>query len=520
MQYQLLSYKQHLTGYVKNVCIVPVLLLSLCFCISCASLPHTDAGFVASHDKTYYGSIRQRAIGPILEHQETHDGKTFDTVRPLYSYTHDVSTDTSIFDFLWPLCTIKSANERKSGRFLTAIWRSCVQTNGTKQSLLWIFPILFTGRDSQGTNYFALFPLGGTINKILGKESIQFVLFPIYMKMKDKQYTEHNILWPVIAWTISSDTNRYAFRVFPFYGESSRAGQKNMFIMWPLWTSVRYQKPVPNEGTGFLLFPLFGRVHLQNQDTWWILPPFFKIAHGKMGSEVNAPWPFVQWREGKTSRLYIWPLWGKNTEGKNWSAFILCPIGWLSKSDYDNSEIRRYYFLPFIYYEATITKTKTTNINQEKIASKTISADATIHSQSASHNVNTRNVTSRYFKFWPLFSYRREDDVSQIRVLSLWPLKHTHAVERNLLPLWTLFSTERAEKGGETEFLWGLFRHTWQTDGITKTSLFPLFNTYSDGSGNTNGWNILGGIIGYKREGLQKRYKLLYFIQWRTGDES
>jgi hypothetical protein len=510
MQNQFLNYKNYLTTFVKNGCITLALSLLLCFCISCASIPNIDAGFVASSDKNSDGSIRQRAVGPLIEHQETSDGKTFDAVRPFYSSVHDTQTDRAVFDVLWPLCTIKTSKEENSGRILTGIWRNWISTNDTKQSLLWIFPFLFTGKDADGRNYFALFPLGGTINKILGKETIQFVLFPLYMKTKDKECTEHNILWPVVAWTESNDTNRYTFRIFPFYGESRRIGQKNSFVMWPLWTSVQYQKPAPHEGSGFLLFPFFGRVHLENQEMWWILPPFFKIAHGKMGSEVNAPWPFIQWRDGKASRLYVWPLWGKHTEGNSWSAFVLWPVGWLNKSDYGRSEIHRYYFLPFIYYEATIKKKESSNPGLKKTSSNVTPVDSDVHSQTASDDATS--VSSRYFKLWPLFSYRREEDISQTRILAFWPLKHTPAVERNLSPLWTLFSTEQSEKGGETEFLWGLFRHRWQVNGTRSTCLFPLFNIYSDK--DANGWDILGGFLGYRREGLQKKYKLLYFIQW------
>ncbi len=131
--------------------------------------------------------------------------------------------------------------------------------------------------------------------------------------------------------------------------------------------------------------------------------------------------------------------------------------------------------------------------------------------------LNEDEVFARYFKLWPLFSYQRDEDVSRFRTVALWPIKNAPAIERNWAPLWSLYARERSGERLQTELLWGLYRRQRSEDG-GRISVFPLLQASSAKSKNgckrDKSWSLLYGFVGYKREGLQKQFKMLYFLKF------
>jgi hypothetical protein len=126
-------------------------------------------------------------------------------------------------------------------------------------------------------------------------------------------------------------------------------------------------------------------------------------------------------------------------------------------------------------------------------------------------------VDGRYFKLWPLLSYRRENALSRIRGVELWPVKDMDGIERNWGPLWTLYTHASHERVTEDELLWGLFRYRRDEEKIHNLSLFPLFRVSQSPAGGspTGGWSVLLGLVGYEKEGLRKTLRLLYIpIRW------
>jgi hypothetical protein len=124
-------------------------------------------------------------------------------------------------------------------------------------------------------------------------------------------------------------------------------------------------------------------------------------------------------------------------------------------------------------------------------------------------------VLERYFKFWPLVSYHREESVMRLRVLALWPGCDAGAVERNYAPLWSLYSRRRSAGDVEDELLWGLCSYRRNTEGAMRFSLFPVFEIERDpGDGDRKRWSLLKGLIGWERRELNKRWRLLYWIRF------
>jgi hypothetical protein len=82
------------------------------------------------------------------------------------------------------------------------------------------------------------------------------------------------------------------------------------------------------------------------------------------------------------------------------------------------------------------------------------------------------------WKLWPLARGVRSAEGSLWEVLALWPFERAEAIERNWAPCWRLFQWERDASGME--------------------------------------WSLLHGVLGYKREGMKRSWKLFF---WSLGEE-
>ena len=192
-----------------------------------------------------------------------------------------------------------------------------------------------------------------------------------------------------------------------------------------------------------------------------VFPPFFRWSRTGDLKALNCPWPFVQYSSGETDKLYLWPLWGRRSSSGFNSTFLLWPIIRSETTEKDDLVTRRFKCVPVISYES-------------------------------------RPPEHRYFKLWPLFSYRREEDIARTRALALWPRKETPGIERNYAPLWTLYSRTRSGALREDDLLWGLFRYRRQLE--------------TKGDPQSKELSALFGLVRYEREGLRRQFRLLYFI--------
>jgi len=506
-----------------------------------------DAGFVASRDLTPDGTPRFRAVGPIVEEQAV-DGKIFAAVRPFYSRVGDEEDQRLLQDFLWPVAMVKDFRGETYWRVLCAFGHDFDNTQSGSRFRFIVFPIVYTGKDIHGERYFAVFPIGGKVNEFLGRDTIRFVLFPLYMYSAINDVETHDVLWPIVSRTSGHDISR--FRVFPFYGQSTRDGLwTKRFAMWPIWTSANYTYPDGQTGGGFVLWPLFGHAKLTDQESWMFLPPFFRWSWNDKGYRAgNSPWPFFQYScGGNEERLYLWPLWGARSTENYRSSFFLWPIGSTLDVDRGTEQVYRFSIFPFMFYEKKTAKAGVRDQppsptggaprgpgvrdlppwpidlgepGESGVSDRGSNTEFRVSSVESVSNAPANLVgTGRYFKLWPLISYLREDDSIRIRLPDLWPGKQLSAVERNMAPLWTLYSHVRVDGAGEDELLWGLFRRSNDSNGRRHFSLFPLFSCDRSVEDDSLGWSFLMGLTGYKREGLRKTYRVLYFLRFSTEQE-
>jgi hypothetical protein len=300
----------------------------------------------------------------------------------------------------------------------------------------WLLPFYFQGRGAGGENYFALFPLGGTIREFLGRDDIAFVLFPLFGKSRVNEVKTTSVLWPVFSHTRGDGIARD--RIFPIYGKSALAGKyEKKFVFWPIWNSAEYFYE-DNPGKTWILFPFCGRAKMEKESTFWILPPFFRFTDGEEENRLLCPWPFIQKKESERhDKFYVWPLWGRDRYegGLKHRNFVLWPFLWSERTEQAHLTKTRRMALPFFFSERGYLKEE--GVPKDK-----------------------QEMISNYWKIWPLVSWQREGRTSRFRFLELWPIKNSAPIERNWSPLWTLFKRTHKEDVVRSELLWFL----WQSE--------------------------------------------------------
>ena len=393
-------------------------------------------------------------------------GAHFAAWRPFYSSS--VDGERWHKDYLWPLYMRKGFKDETAGQLLFFGYSQDFSPE-TDRHRNWVLPFYFQGTDAAGEDYFALFPLGGTIHEFLGRDRIWFALFPLYAESEINEVHTTSVLWPIGSKTTGEGIDR--FRVWPLYGRSSLEGEfEKQFVLWPFYNSVRYTNE-RNPGGGFVLIPFYGHVVTERgEDQWW-LPPFFRYSRGEGQRMIHAPYPFIQWSDGEVYRRYFWPLYGRKVSGNLTRQFWCWPVAWASRVrrvDYDQRLVS---VLPVFQYEAKAAK-------------------------QATESNEPGEVFERYWKVWPLMSWERNQEDSRFRMLELWPLRNTAGIERNWAPLWTLYRREQVDGTVGHHLLWGLYR---QSRGEASSE-----------------WSLLKGLVGYKKNGSDRS---LQFLFMRFGDE-
>jgi hypothetical protein len=453
----------------------------------CVSTPRSqiDAGPIYQRDVDLHGNRVLQAVGPLIEKQASPSGMDFKALRPFWSRVADTSEDRTVSDFLWPIGMSKVRQGERDWRFFPAYGHDFDISQRHSRHRWAVFPFLFGGRSLQNERYFSVFPFGGTLHEFLGRDRILFVLFPLYAYSEMNAIRTHSILWPIYSRSKGDGVDR--LRVWPFYGISRNVDRwTKRFVMWPFWTSVQYEYP-DQKGGGFVFFPFYGQVDVGDRHARMLVPPFFKVEWaGESHLAWNAPWPFLQYSRGEIDKLYVWPLYGRKQAENEKQWFALWPL--ISHRQTTRPDVIRKHFraVPLVYFESTIQR------------------------QMVDAHVETENeALSRYFKLWPLFSYRREANCSMFRVLALWPLKRTPGIERNWAPLWSVFTRQRLGETIDSELLWGLYRRRRSPDGGS-LSVFPFIQSRRDD--DTRSWSLLYGLMGCERAGTQRRWQFLYFM--------
>ncbi len=433
---------------------------------------------------------RSTILGPVRDEVTTPEGWHFQSWRPLWvNWNHEGDT-VNRYEAVWPLWTMKRRGNQRTWRFILNFGTNWDIYDPNSRWRLWIMPFFFQGRDIHGEDYMALFPLWGTIREFFFWDSIQFRFWPIYTQSKMNENTATTWFWPILSRTKGPHIDR--FRVFPLYGysEHHRVGRKT-FIMWPFWTSVRYTAPA-GFGGGWILFPITGHVKLANQETFWFLPPIFRITKGEEQTRFFGPWPIVQQGKGQVDKFYLFPLFGSKTIGSVEKNFFLWPLFTGDHIEGSLSTKRRSFILGFLYQ----------------------------YFRETPHNFETHpELDSTWTKVWPFFTHlTKEQGRIQKTVIPEFNVMRDGPIERNYAPFWQLYVREQVGEDVDTRILWGLWRSASRGEEYKYRSLFPLVSWSREEDGGH--WSIGKGLISRRVEDGKKSWRLLYLFRFGHKEES
>ncbi len=438
----------------------------------------------------------RRALGPFLEWNETHEPKKtlLIAVRPLFSIYKDKSREYFALDILYPIWSYRRYGDRSIslGLLSRGMNEDVNDSKGAWQN--YFMPLYCLGRSRDGKRYGALFPIGGVMREFFSYDYISFWLFPLYMRsVKNDHIVSTHFLFPIFLKTDGKNIKKR--RIFPLIGYNRQKGKwVNYFFLWPFVTWGFSLDPNV-DGWAYGLFPLFARMQYHDHKTGkWsrnttILWPFFKFAKMHTGFDIHAPWPFFIHGRGHngpgTRRTWIWPFWGTETKagGEEKNTFWLWPLFF----NYHRPTLKGHLDLRYI---------------------------AIFWLKAVSHNAET-GKEEVFSRFWPLLSsLKREDGSRRIRILDVFPLRHVEPIDRNLVPIMTLYQYQSDKERFRHDLLWGLWQFEKKKKShVRRHSLFPLYQYKRSEDGKVSSMRFLTGIFKMSKDTYGKRHvKIFWFI--------
>lgn len=385
------------------------------------------------------------------------------TLRPLWTYRRDPVTNKADCDFLAPLGRYYRQGKRSHHRFWPLFFHTRLERHNGPD-IDWMFlPFFFGGSDPEKGNYFAFFPIGGTIEDFLSYDSFSFVLWPIYQKVRKKvstnEYRTSTSILLLIGWSEGGRIDE-SYHILPFYMKSVWKGKYRKYsVLWPFFHYQELGLDTKHPAKAYGFWPLF---HIENADNYYrhgfigpilFLGPLLQFArevpdrwHGKPNTErrsyyhYDVPWPILRFKRSREyERTRIFPFYSYYRETTSTSTFTsrtyLTPIFWDRDTETLSFSKSEFYFVPLY---TRIRKT-----------------------------YKARSGQDEYVHIWPFFySDVTADGGAVFSCLNLMPLRRVRPfepVDRILRPFWNLYRYERDPSGAE--------RHK---------ALFHLLSIYDD----------------------------------------
>lgn len=395
-------------------------------------------------------------------------------VRPLFQARATADGERVEGHLLFPLGVMERTPEQRTVR-LYPIYQRIQRTDpdGFPDDDTIVFPFLVTGTHPVEGSYLYVFPFGGTLKGLLGKDEAAGVLFPLYGWTRDRETETHHVLWPLVSWTSGGGAS--GVRVLPFYGhQEKRDAEGNLVfdrttVLWPLFSWAHDGTNSRNRFESLFVFPFFGRTRSPWMDDDTVLWPLLRWWHDKRTGyrEWRLPFPFFVRGSGPDhTRLDVWPFFGYRQRGGFTRHFALWPIERHEVQETEEYRDERLWLLPLFW-----------------------------RSHRQYHDGRGEDVKT---SVWPLVRYERDHQggFSVQLPAPLW-------FEDPLLNFDTILAP-----------LWRLFRYARDAEG--RTSLDLLLGLFSSRDGPEGSrWDVLGGLFGRSQlpDGTS-RTRLLWGLEW------
>lgn len=434
--------------------------------------------------ETFPLTLRQgegtEAFGPFFYEEEDQDDSIWG-IPPLISYKTSHDGDRSELYVLPPLFT-----RRRYGEDVR--WQLVQWINGSRQEQTEdpnlrrfnLFPFFFyQDATDPARDYWALFPLYGSLQNRFFRDEVDFVLFPGWLKTRKGSITTRNVLFPFVHFRDGPGLKGWQF--WPLAGHEHREpttrtniieeievvpGYDKTFALWPVYFRNRLGLGTDNPSRVDAALPFYYIERSAKRDYTSVLWPFFSWSDDRAEGykQWNAPWPLVSFAhgEGKTLKRVL-PFFSvghtKSFEGET-------------------------YMWP-LYRRRHLT---TENMDRDR------RQIAVLLYSDVREEIKGTGQVARRIDSWPLFTWRRDRQGNErLQALALIePISRASIIERNWSPLWSVWRQERNATTGTSSqsLLWNLYRRD-SVPGTTKGSL-------------------LFGLIQYEKSSAGRRWRLFY----------
>ena len=441
-------------------------------------------------DLTLTAGRRTEALGPFFYSEQQDTERTW-ALPPLISCARDPGTESTEFDFAYPLFTYDRYGAQYRWQFfqLLSLAGGPTQQEPARDRFT-VFPFYFQQHSTMPSeNYTALAPFYGHLKNRLFHDEMFFVLFPFYAETRKRDVITDNYVYPFFHLRHGEGLRGWQF--WPLVGHEHKevttqtngfnevetvGGHEKLFVLWPFFANE-----TSGVGTEDLLWeqqllPAYSVQRSAKRDQTTILWPFFSRIDDreKKYREWEVPWPFVVFArgEGKTTTRVL-PLFSRAHSPTLESDSYLWPIYRYNRIHSDPLDSQRTRILFFLYSDALTTNTETLAVQ-------------------------------RRVDLWPLFTHRRDfNGNTRLQVLALLEpfLPGSHKIERDYSPVWAVWRAEKNPRTGAASqsLLWNLYRR----------ETAPAFKKCS----------LLFGLFQYQSNAKGKRMRLLYLPLVKKGPQ-
>lgn len=479
----------------------PILLLFLVLLLSASGCAHLSSDLAPENVSPVFHiqtdpekqGRRLDGAGPFYSQAESPEEKEW-TFRPFFSYRESLKKQTEDLEYLYPLGRYRKTPEGKLYRFIPfySSFKPAQEKEEEKEKKenVDLF-LVFWGKDKEGKSYGGFFPFGGKFRDRFARDEIQFVLWPLYTRVREGETQTTNILWPIFSFT--SGGERSGFRVWPLYGQEKQEGigaYQKTFFLWPIGQYQQRYLDTDYPKNYFYLFPLYLSEQSPKEHKTIFLWPFFNFYSEDRFNyhQVDFPWPFIQFARGEnTEALKFWPLLTYRKVDQREKMSLFWPIFIQEKEeDEDRDEVLNRFLYISKFHQVYYKK---------------------------------EDRWERVTKFWPFFHYAEDGrGMEHFYFPDLMPADW-EGLERHYGMLFRVYEYYQDGKGKEiSKFLWGLYYHQKQKD-LNRIEVSFLFTYVKEKE--TVHLSFLKGLFGYRRAGRQRQLKIFYLpISWEEAPEA
>lgn len=418
----------------------------------------------------------QTALGPLFGSYEIPDERKVTTFRPLWLQVEHPQINAQSTHIVYPFLNFYSTDGASHWHFLNFIRANSIDDGRVKKKELW--PFLFYENDlNSGRQTKAVWPIAGGFDGFFGRDHIDFVLWPLYIRTEKRGEVRYSTPWPFVQ-TLTGEATGFA--IWPIAGSFHRPEvYRRRFALWPLIYDSEDLRP-DHDGLhqrGFL--PFYTQESADGLKAETFLWPFFGYTNESDPRpeyrEIRYFWPFLVQGRGEEKYVNRWgPFYTHSIKPGSEKWWFLWPLLRREHIDLKFMTRSRTQVLYFIYRGET--------------------------------QYNDYGFKASKRRLWPLFS-RWDDGAGHVQIQTLDPFgiffPNNEKVHANWTPLFSIYRYDRRQDDIRHSVLWNLLVIERGGEGQKRWQFGPIITREHTPEKGTS-WNILRGLIRYDSREAKK----------------